>query len=146
MVEKKIPLPARILLAEPQASSLTALPTTPPLSLFSRQACDVTSKGDTAWRPSLLAVLARDCQTPAATLGGTAARPAQGTSPPRWGLSSAARGGGRGEGRVQSGSAAPHLPLSLNAGVPQPEGGDAKGDTQTSGRPGQGHSCCPFTS
>lgn len=41
---KKIPLPTGIWLGKPQALHLL------PLSLSSRQVCDVSSKGDVAWR------------------------------------------------------------------------------------------------
>ena len=81
--------------------------------------------------PCPLAVLAGACQAPAATPRGMAASP--GTSPPSWGLRSAVHGGGREEGRVESGSAdvpfrcacSPYRNV-LEAGVPRPGEGDAR--------------------
>lgn len=99
-----------------------------------KQGCDVISKGDVAWWA--LAVLAG------------AASHTWGHLSSRWGLSSAACGGGRRDGRAVRvcGTPFPFPVLSapdkndVGAAMPQPGAGDA------SGRPGQGPSCRPFSS
>lgn len=119
----------------------------PSLCSPDKQACDVISKGDVAWRALSTGCPCWGCQALPVT--------PRGIPPPGGGLSSAACGGGREESRAELGSAVPPSPslcswpltrmmwvlqcLSLGQGVPKP-------DPETPRRPAQGPSCRPFTS